>query len=113
MLLIKTNAIQFNKEFNKQYYELTNKGMKTEVKDAVEELRAITPVDTGLARDSWTYNERLQFLNKFSEYKITNEQDYVLNLNQGSSSQAPARFVETVLSRYGSLEGLILQKVEE
>lgn len=60
---------------------------------AVRLLRNLTPVDTGYARSRW----------KSTKYvfrpggEITNDADYIVYLNQGSSKQAPAYFIERVL----------------
>jgi predicted neutral ceramidase superfamily lipid hydrolase len=54
-------------------------------------LKEATPVDTGLARDSWKIE------NVAGKMSITNDQAYVEDLNKGSSKQAPAFFVEKTL----------------
>jgi len=60
------------------------------LKQITEDLRNATPVDTGLARESWS----------FTKDSIENSVDYILNLNRGSSKQAPSNFIEsTVLAR--------------
>jgi hypothetical protein len=61
-------------------------------KDILKDLKQNTPVDTGLARDSW----------KIVDGNIVNEQPYIDDLNAGSSKQASAHFVEqTILNRKG------------
>jgi len=58
----------------------------------VEALRRATPVDTGEARDGW----------RVEGDKIVNDVPHIKQLNEGSSQQAPARFVEqTLLSQRG------------
>jgi len=55
----------------------------------LSELKAATPVDTGNARDSWVLRGNT----------IVNEVEYMSYLNEGTSNQAPSRFIErTVLS---------------
>ncbi len=55
----------------------------------VESLKEATPVDTGNARDSW----------KVTPEGIVNDAPYIPELNEGSSAQAPAYFIEkTVLA---------------
>lgn len=64
-------------------------------KSIVNDLKEATPVDTGEARDGWTYTASL----KKGVYQITNEVDHIAYLNAGTSEQAPAHFIEqTILS---------------
>lgn len=58
----------------------------------VQSLKDATPEDTGFAKSQW----------KIEGKAIVNDADYVSNLNQGTSQQAPAFFVEkTLLSQEG------------
>lgn len=58
----------------------------------VDELKAATPVDTGVARDGW----------EIEDGKIVNKVDYIDDLNSGSSTQAPSHFIErTLLAHQG------------
>lgn len=60
--------------------------LKERLKDRLAEA---TPVDTGNARDGW----------KVVGDKIINDVDYIDRLNEGTSKQAPAHFIEqTILS---------------
>lgn len=59
------------------------------ISELVEDLREATPVDTGRARDGW----------RATEDSIENDVEYIDDLNQGTSQQAPARFVEATLLR--------------
>ena len=55
----------------------------------VAALKDATPVDTGEARDGW----------KTSPEGVTNDVEHIRYLNEGSSEQAPAHFIEkTVLA---------------
>lgn len=80
-----------------------------------------TPVDTGRARGNWQVSSRtprnttlnvtdrsggisisraLSGLERLSRrYWITNNLDYIEDLNRGTSQQAPVRFVETAITR--------------
>lgn len=84
---------------NKIEIEIQTK-KKSEMKAIVEKLKDATPVDTGLARDSW----------KIDGDRIVNDVEYIDYLNQGSSKQAPSHFVEnTILSHKGvSPNGVIV-----
>jgi hypothetical protein len=67
--------------------------IKKEVLDKLlVSLKTATPVDTGKARDAW----------QIVEGKIVNNTDYIADLNEGSSTQAPTNFIEqTVLMQRG------------
>lgn len=51
---------------------------------ALNNLQSSTPVDTGYAQSRW----------RIQGNKITNDADYIRNLNDGTSKQAPAHFIE-------------------
>lgn len=73
------------KEFDAQV-----KAKKTKQLDKiVDKLQEATPVDTGYAESRWRHDGT----------KITNDADYIDDLNKGTSKQAPSYFIEkTVLS---------------
>ena len=60
---------------------------------ANELLRNVTPVDTGFARSRWKVRKYILLPGG----EITNDADYIARLNQGSSRQAPAYFIEQAL----------------
>jgi hypothetical protein len=72
----------------------TKKALDKESDLLLHNLKLATPVDTGLARDSW-------LLEKGKESNVlSNPVEYIEHLNNGSSKQAPAYFIEsTVLER--------------
>jgi hypothetical protein len=69
----------------------------------VNDLKAATPIDTGLARSSWEVSE----LNKV--FVVKNTTDYIQHLNQGSSKQAPSYFIEAIALNYGKPLGTIVE----
>ncbi len=76
-------------EARKKLHEESEKAKLKVVNKLVSDLKEATPVDTGFARDSW----------RVEEGAIVNDAEYIAELNQGSSAQAPANFIEiTVLS---------------
>ena len=80
------------KSLRESHKIITEAGKKKEMLLLVEELKAATPVDTGEARDGW----------KSDGKSIINEVEHIASLNDGSSTQAPARFIEkTVLAHEG------------
>ena len=74
----------------------------------LDRLQATTPVDTGRARAGWRATTA-----RYSrgEWRLTIENDvpYIVQLNMGSSRQAPRRFVETAALRYFTAEGVIAE----
>lgn len=63
-----------------------------QINKAVGALKEATPVDTGNARDGWRYENSA----------IVNDVEYIDRLNQGTSQQAPAHFIErTLLAQEG------------
>jgi len=57
----------------------------------VAELKEATPVKTGHARDGW----QVEYVN--GKAIITNDVPYIKELNEGTSAQAPAFFIEKVV----------------
>jgi hypothetical protein len=68
------------------------KEFKLKLENLLKDLKDATPVLTGKARDSWA----LDFSGKTTAI-VSNSQDYIEILNQGSSQQAPRYFIERVL----------------
>jgi hypothetical protein len=72
----------------------------------LQELKADTPVDTGEARDAWHLEK------KGHTAVISNSTEHIVYLNQGSSTQAPSRFIEAIALRYGVPIGQIVEVVD-
>ena len=96
-----------DKEIEKQ---LRAKSLK-----AFADVKLMTPVDTGQARNSWYigYTERyfdgegsssnisiLTPKNKPQEIIVTNGVTYIQFLNNGHSQQAPMKFIESAFRKY-------------
>lgn len=75
--------------------------VKKEKESILQNLRDETPVDTGEARDGWYATDD----------SISNDTEHIKVLNQGSSKQAPAYFIErTVLQNpHVKVKGNIVQ----
>jgi hypothetical protein len=78
------------------------------IKTLVYELKEATPKDTGYAASRWTAEKSKTSVSlvkttitfKDKEYVISNDANYISDLNEGISTQAPARFIEqTVLNQ--------------
>ena len=78
------------------------KQKKEKISPILRRLKQSTPIDTGEARNGW----------RITEKGIENDVPYISYLNQGSSTQAPAYFVErAVLSQPGiKPSGIIVTK---
>jgi hypothetical protein len=80
--------LNLNKLISKEVSIIKDK----KIQKLLSELEQATPVDTGKARDGWY----------FTGSSIRNDVEYIDELNQGTSKQAPAYFIEkTVLAQTG------------
>jgi len=85
--------------------ELTKKSeQKSKLKriQLKEALKAVTPVDTGEARDGWYVDGK----------SIENNVEHIDQLNEGSSKQAPPYFIERTLLAHKGIRpsGIIVRK---
>ncbi len=86
--------IKVNLDLAKQFEAAVATEKAKQLNSIVEALKDATPVDTGFARDSW----------KTDGKTITNDADYIDELNSGHSKQAPSYFIEqTLLAQPGVL----------
>jgi len=109
--------------------EAVNSLSRLQAFDTMNKIKSRTPIDTGRARNSWNLTTNPvgfrdaksggpapSTLPPISDKKIetlylTNGTPYIENLNQGSSRQAPARFIEsTVLENY-SVDGILFETI--
>ena len=70
---------------------------------AFGDVTTATPVDTGNARNSWRVNPTLTEQGSpvpYAGQRVENTTDYIESLNDGSSGQAPPRFIETAFLRH-------------
>jgi hypothetical protein len=69
---------------------------KAAAEGLVAALAKATPVDTGAASDSWRVEKTAL------GYAVASDSEYMADLNDGHSKQAPSRFIErTTLSQAG------------
>lgn len=99
---IETELERVRKQINSTKLQIVEKKCKQMLNELVE----ATPVDTGKARDSWSITHTS---NPDSPAIISNEVPYISNLNEGSSKQAPAHFVERIALKFGKPVGQIVQ----
>jgi len=101
--LVSLEVVNFRREIQRIKDEvkfLANAEIDDLVDYAVEQLRIVTPVDTGKARSGW-YMDNRKDIYGYSGAVIVNDVDYISYLNRGSSQQAPQFFIEQVLLTIG------------
>ena len=114
-------------ELNAEYTKLINQSQRISAFQATTELVYVTPVDSGRARSAWALNTSKELVDsqddsfdqkpkislgevphtEIETLYITNGTPYIRDLNAGSSLQAPARFIETTLSKYFKIKGTV------
>jgi hypothetical protein len=94
------------KELELAQEKLTKAEARRQVAAMKEDLKAATPIDTGYARSRWEVDETED------AFYVKNDADYIQYLNEGSSKQAPAYFVESVALKYGKPVGTIVETKE-
>ena len=70
---------------------------------AFGDVKRNTPVDTGQARNSWSYSkesDNREGMLSLDRYEVTNTTNYIEILNMGSSRQAASNFIESSFLRY-------------
>ena len=79
----------------------TRRQMQQDVTRLVSDLERLTPRDTGFAAESWeSTSVRPTLFGGEQTAEISNPAEYIQELNEGSSTQAPARFIESAAGRY-------------
>ena len=74
--------------------------MEERLDQTIDGLRAATPRDTGRAAEGWRLSPLTRRANGEFTAEISNPVEYISELNEGTSRQAPRRFVEQVAGRY-------------
>src|SRR5210317_1151701 len=111
--------------------EFVNTTIRARAFQTIGDLKRATPVDTGRARNSWTLTKVPgEFANtlearagtssslldppsrlEIEPLYLTNGVDYISKLNEGSSRQAPARFIESTVSKNFDLELVVYEEI--
>jgi hypothetical protein len=102
---ISLEVVDFKREMKRIEEEvdrLANFEINERIDYAVEQLRLVTPVDTGEARSGW-FSIKEKGLDGTDGGLIVNEVEHIGILNTGTSKQAPAYFIEQVLLTIGVL----------
>jgi len=91
------------KRIEREVFELGKLEIHDQIDYATEQLKIVTPVDTGEARRGWKNKKYTSILTGAQAGLITNEVEHIEYLNQGSSKQAPKYFIEQTLIKIGVL----------
>jgi hypothetical protein len=103
-----TNIDSFFKDAEAKLELTVNTNLVTKSSSMLRELEEATPVDTGLAKASWT--EEIHTQNDGKKVAILrNSVPYIQRLNMGSSKQAPKYFIERIALKYGKPLGSIVK----
>ena len=102
---ISLEVVNFKKELariEQEVKDIANLDILAKMTYATEQLRIVTPVDTGTARAGW---EQLTIPEQDGTVGgiIKNDVEYISVLNDGHSKQAPKYFIEQVLVQIGIL----------
>lgn len=111
-LRIKFNGVESTfQELRDELGEFTLENLDERSIDLLGALREATPVRTGRARNGWRLEAtRRDLATNEYETAIVNQVPYVPDLNQGSSRQAPARFIEETALQYFDPDGVIVRR---
>lgn len=101
-LTIKVNTASAMREIKLEAKEAAEKDIPRRKNQLVEALRNATPIDTGKARAGWQSTSK----------GITNDVEYIDNLNEGTSKQAPPYFIERTLLSHRDVHpsGIIVRR---
>ena len=105
--------ITINNTLNEDVESEVEKLLRARALQAFASVKLATPVNTGRARNSWYIGYQPTFVDtttpgvtiltkkdKPTEIIVTNGTDYIQFLNDGSSIQAPTRFIEQAFLTY-------------
>ena len=90
---------QLRERLTREQRNTIRNDMQQDVSSLLRDLEAITPRDTGFAAGSWSATLVSGSGNELTS-DISNPAEYIQRLNEGSSTQAPARFIENAAARY-------------
>jgi len=108
---LKSSIDQLDKDIDKTI----EKELRTRALKAFADVKLMTPVDTGQARNSWYIGYTEKYFNgenissnitiltpkdRPQEIIVTNGTTYIQFLNNGHSKQAPTKFIESAFKKY-------------
>ena len=108
-----TGVLQAINELDRDTESFVADELRRRSLQALSDVKLATPVDTGRARNSWYIGYQERYVNQTTpgvtiltqsdevrEIVVTNGTDYIQLLNDGSSIQAPTKFIEQAFLRY-------------
>jgi len=102
--LVSLEVVNFRQEIERietEFKDLANKEIEVLINYGTEQLKIVTPVDTGEARLGWENEIDRNKIGGFTGGAIINDVEHVSTLNNGHSQQAPKYFIEQVLTTIG------------
>ena len=109
---LRSSTINLQKDIDKEI----EKQLRAKSLKAFADVKLMTPVDTGQARNSWYIGYTEKYFNgevgstsnitilapkdKPQEIIVTNGVTYIQFLNNGHSQQAPIKFIESAFKKY-------------
>ena len=112
--------IQLAAQYNDRFRAFTWKNIRRAAFDLERGVKIAMPVDTGRARSSWGHSRPPAYPDdgiweeNQQELEIVQGTtvEYVQNLNEGSSQQAPAGFIDAESRRvFNELEAMLLDEI--
>lgn len=103
--MITLDVVDFKSEIKRIKQEVESLALDSvhdKIDYATQQLRIVTPVDTGEAREGWK-NKKTNSLTSNQTGEIYNDVEHISYLNNGHSKQAPRYFIERVLLETGLL----------
>jgi hypothetical protein len=91
------------KRIEREVNNIANPEIRKLVEFGTQQLKVVTPVDTGKARRGWDNRMVLSLKGQLMSATIFNPVEYIDRLNRGHSKQAPSYFIEQTLSTIGLL----------
>jgi hypothetical protein len=101
---VSLEVVNFEKEMKRverEVFKLGNVEITKRILYATAQLKIVTPVDTGEAREGWLHVVERSTRGRFLSGSILNRVEHISALNSGHSQQAPRYFIEQVLSTIG------------
>ena len=103
------NSKSIISEINSKIDNLLSPQIDRKMNELVDALKAITPKKTGYAASRWQISDDQNIFRKVSttitfkdkSYILSNDAKYITELNDGLSTQAPAKFIEQTILNEG------------
>lgn len=99
-------------EIETEFFNEAKLGVAVKAKAVLQSIERETPVDTGAAQEGWGIDLLSFSLSRGLELPITitNSQDYIKLVNDGTSTRAPTRFVERAVMNHGTVVGSTFER---